>query len=225
MFWTSSSAPRTDLNMPNECSKAIPRRRRDPAFAETYFVGHGLDVGGGDDGLGTQAADWPQMLSCRTWDVPDGDAQFLATVPADAYDFVHSSHCLEHMVDPKEALAHWARVVKPGGYLVVLVPDEDMYEQGVFPSTFNGDHKFTFTIYKAPSWSMRSVNVLSLVACLGPGYECLKIESLHHSYNWDATERIDQTGGNAECAIEIIIRKRLTVEGKRGGRFGAWYPA
>jgi hypothetical protein len=27
------------------------------------------------------------------------------------------------------------------------VPDEDLYEQGVFPSTFNADHKWTFTVY------------------------------------------------------------------------------
>jgi SAM-dependent methyltransferase len=208
--------------MPDECLKARERRLRDPNFAERYFVGHGLDVGGGSDGLEKQ--EWPGMLSCRTWDMPDGDAQMLATIPAEAYDFVHSSHCLEHMVDPVEALAHWCRVCKPGGYITVLVPDEDMYEQGVFPSTFNGDHKWTFTPHKAPSWSPRSINVLSLLQRLGPGLEVIKVESIHGSYDWQATERHDQTGGAAECAIEIVLRKRPSQELRDGGRFAAWHP-
>lgn len=210
--------------MPDECSKAIARRLRDPNFAERYFVGHGLDVGGGSDGLGTQGAHWPGMLSCRTWDLPDGDAQFLESVPPNAYDFVHSSHCLEHMVDPGEALAHWVRVCKPGGHIVVLIPDEDMYEQGVFPSTFNGDHKWTFTPHKVGSWSKRSVNVFGMLQQLGPIIETLKVESIHGTYNWQADTRHDQTGGPAECAIEIVLRKRPMQEIHNGGRFGAWHP-
>jgi SAM-dependent methyltransferase len=208
--------------MPDECLKARTRRLRDPNFTDRYFVGSGLDVGGGSDGLGNQ--EWPGMLSCRTWDLPDGDAQFLQSVPAAAYDFVHSSHCLEHMVDPLEALAHWVRVCKPGGYIVVLVPDEDMYEQGVFPSTFNGDHKWTFTPHKVGSWSRRSVNVLSMIQRLGGAVECVKVESIHGTYDWQADTRHDQTGGPAECAIEIILRKRTGAELTDGGRFAAWHP-
>lgn len=210
--------------MPDECSKAIPRRLRDPNFAAHYFVGHGLDVGGGSDGLGTQGQHWPKMLSCRTWDLPDGDAQFLESIPANAYDFVASSHCLEHMVDPVEALAHWVRVCKPGGYITVLIPDEDMYEQGVFPSTFNGDHKWTFTMHKVGSWSKRSINVFALLTRLGPVIEVVKVEALHGSYNWAADTRHDQTGGDAECAIEFVIRKRTAQEINDGGRFAAWHP-
>ncbi|MGH1556812.1 hypothetical protein ACRAWD_01360 [Caulobacter segnis] len=36
------------------------------------------------------------------------------------------------MRDPKEALENWLRILKPGGHLVCLIPDEDLYEQGVF---------------------------------------------------------------------------------------------
>jgi len=41
--------------------------------------------------------------------------------------------------------------------------DESLHEQGVFPSTLNRDHKWTFTTHKHQSWSERSVNVLDLV--------------------------------------------------------------
>jgi len=39
------------------------------------------------------------------------------------YDFVLSSHSLEHTSNPIRALKEWARVVKPGGAVIVLLPD------------------------------------------------------------------------------------------------------
>jgi SAM-dependent methyltransferase len=120
-----------------ETSKALMRRLHDSRFATRYFVGDGIDIGAGSDFLGQYTEQFPLMSSCRPWDLKDGDAQLLATVPDTSLDFAHSSHCLEHMRDPREALKHWLRVLRPGGHLVVMIPDEDLYEQGVFPSTFN----------------------------------------------------------------------------------------
>jgi hypothetical protein len=124
-----------------ECGKAVFRRLFEPSFAARYFVGRGLDVGSGDDPLSSYAQFFPRISEVASWDVEQGDAQFLQGVPDEHYDFVHSSHCLEHMADPAMALASWFRVVRPGGHLVVVVPDEDLYEQAQWPSTFNGDHK------------------------------------------------------------------------------------
>ncbi|HRJ46989.1 MAG TPA: methyltransferase domain-containing protein [Opitutaceae bacterium] len=43
---------------------------------------------------------------------------------ADAgYDFLLSSHCLEHVANPLAALREWHRVVRPGGHLVLILPD------------------------------------------------------------------------------------------------------
>jgi len=39
------------------------------------------------------------------------------------YDFVLSSHNLEHIANPVKALKEWIRVVKPGGAIIVLLPD------------------------------------------------------------------------------------------------------
>jgi hypothetical protein len=70
------------------------------------------------------------------------------------------------MRDPKNALVQWWQLVRPGGYSFFLVPDEDLYEQGVWPSRFNPDHKFTFTISKQNSWFPVSVNLLDLIKVL-----------------------------------------------------------
>lgn len=202
-----------------ECSKSIQRRLTDSNFLRRYFVGEGIDIGGKPDPLSLYREFFPLMRSTKTWDWEDGDAQFLAGVGDETLDFVHSSHCLEHLVDPKTGLLNWLRVLKPGGYLIITVPDEDLYEQGVFPSTFNRDHRWTFTIYKTKSWSDRSINLLDMVRELGPGAELVKIEQLSTSYRFDLP-RFDQTlTPVAECGIELVIRKRPLAEVEAGGRW------
>lgn len=205
----------------HELSKSIARRMADPNFINHYFVGHGIDIGGKPDPLAQYQEQFPRMASVRIWDLNDGDAQYLAGIADDTYDFVHSSHCLEHLRDPFEGLGHWFRVVKPGGYLVALIPDEDLYEQGVFPSTFNRDHKWTFTLYKEHSWSPRSVNVLDLIRHLGAAADIQYLRQLNASFRFSA-RRMDQTlTPIGECAIEFVVRKRPAGELARGGRLPA----
>jgi len=202
-----------------ECSKSIPRRLADSNFVRKYFVGHGIDIGGKPDPLNLYREFFPLMQSVRTWDWEDGDAQYLSSVSDCSQDFVHSSHCLEHLVKPQEGLQNWFRVLREGGYLIVTVPDEDLYEQGTFPSTFNRDHKWTFTIYKSKSWNDRSLIILDLVRELGPAAEILKIEQLNSTYRYNLP-RYDQTLTTVgECGIELIIRKRPAAEVEANGRW------
>lgn len=202
-----------------ECSKSVARRLADPNFTSRYFVGTGLDIGGKPDPLVLYRELFCKMASVRTWDLEDGDAQHLAGVVDDHFDFVHSSHCLEHLRDPQEGLINWLRVVRPEGHLVLTVPDEDLYEQGIFPSTFNKDHKWTFTIFKNHSWSPRSLNILDLVRALGPAVDVLKIEQLSATYRFNLP-RFDQTlTPIGESGIEVVLRKRSESEVERGGRW------
>jgi len=201
-----------------ECTKSIPRRLADSNFTSRYFVGEGIDIGGKPDPLSLYAELFVRMQSVRTWDWEDGDAQFMSTVADNSVDFVHSSHCLEHLNDPHDGFSNWFRIVRPGGHLIVTVPDEDLYEQGVFPSTFNRDHKWTFTVRKAKSWSNRSINVLDLVGALDGSADVVKIELLTSTYRF-SLPRYDQTlTPVGECGIEIIIRKRPEDEVAAGGR-------
>lgn len=202
-----------------ECSKSIARRLADVNFTSRYFVGHGLDLGGKPDPLALYQELFSRMESVRTWDWEDGDAQFLESVADESIDFVHSSHCLEHLIDPFEGLKNWMRVLKPGGHLIVTIPDEDMYEQGVFPSTFNRDHKSTFTIFKEQSWSDKSVNVLELLRSLGEQADIVKVEQLISTYRF-SLPRYDQTlSPVAECGIEFVVRKRPPFEIEARGRW------
>jgi SAM-dependent methyltransferase len=122
--------------------------------------GSGIDIGCGPD---------PVFPDVRRFDLADGDANHITRHVSGQFDFVYASHCLEHMHEPRLAVLEWWRLVKPGGHLFFTVPDEDLYEQGVFPSRFNPDHKATFTLAKARSWSPVSLNVLELAQSLPRG--------------------------------------------------------
>jgi SAM-dependent methyltransferase len=54
-----------------------------------------------------------------------GEARKLDGVPDDAYDALLASHVVEHLANPLGALAEWQRVVRPGGYMLLIVPHRD----------------------------------------------------------------------------------------------------
>jgi SAM-dependent methyltransferase len=202
-----------------ETSKSVARRSRQPEFITRYFVGQGLDIGNGTDPLSLYGEQFPAMTACKIWDIVDGDLQHLTGLADSTFDFVHAAFILQKMASPAEALRHWLRVLKPGGHLVVLVPDEDMYEQGHWPSRHNPEHRWTFTPYKPKSWSPVSVNLLETVTALGIQAELRRMEVLEGSYR-HRLPRFDQTlTPVGEAAIEMVIRKRPQPEAVAGGRF------
>jgi ubiquinone/menaquinone biosynthesis C-methylase UbiE len=202
----------------NETSKAVIRRLQDVRYANTYFVGDGVDIGCGPDPLSKFNQQFPLMTSLKAWDLQDGDAQLMASAEDNSYNFVHSSHCLEHLYDPYEAFDNWIRICKPGGHIITTIPDEDLYEQGVWPSTHNPDHKTSWTISKDSSWSPASINLLEFLYQYKDKVEILKVELVNSAFIY-GVERFDQTYHHiSECAIEFIVRKRTDEEIKRLGR-------
>lgn len=169
----------------------------------SVLVGTGIDIGCGPD---------PVSPAVRQFDLADGDANHITRYVSGQFDYVYASHCLEHMYDPRETVLEWWKLVKPGGHLFFLVPDEDLYEQGVFPSRFNGDHKATFTIAKARSWSPVSVNVIDLARSL-PGGDIVSLVLQDHGYD----RRLLRHGPDAEPAhvrhLLLRIYRRLCRTG------------
>ena len=193
--------------MSNETGKSVLRRLHDSRFFNQYFIGNGIDIGAGEDSLVNYMNFFPGIINVKSWDLVDGDAEFMRKVQDNNYDFVHSSHCLEHMIDPYQALENWIRICKPNGHLIIVVPDEDLYEQKVWPSTYNDTHRHSFTINKKTSWSSNSVNLFELLSKISDKIEIKKIELLDATYR-HMEQRIDQTRYSfADSAIEIILKK------------------
>ena len=84
------------------------------ATALHFCAGDGLDVGAGQ---------WP-LPGARPIELRDGgDALEL---PHGPFDFVFSSHCLEHLANPIAALEHWKSRLRSGGVLFLYLPHPDM---------------------------------------------------------------------------------------------------
>ncbi|MEI6304730.1 MAG: methyltransferase domain-containing protein [Candidatus Taylorbacteria bacterium] len=158
----------------NETSKS-KRLWLKGSIEELALKGKGIDIGPAND---------PVLPNVRTFDMQDGDANNISRYIHDQFDFVYASHCLEHMIEPQEVLKDWWKLVKTGGYIFFAVPDEDLYEQGVFPSRFNPDHKATFTISKSKSWSNASINVLDMAQSL-PNSKIMKLSLQDDGYDYN----------------------------------------
>ncbi len=158
--------------MPDETEKTKKLWGR---FELSLLKGEGIDIGVGGSPIG---------FHVLAFDQEQGDANYITDYLDRQFDFVYSSHCLEHMHDASAAIQEWWKLVKPGGVLFFIVPDEDLYEQGLWPSYFNPDHKWTFTISKRKSWSPVSINILDLVKTL-EGSELLKVELHDLNYRRD----------------------------------------
>ena len=188
-------------------SHAQARRALDPEFAARYFVGMGVDMGCGGDPLSAYASAYPLMVHCDPFDkeLGHGDTQVTDAYWPNTLDFIHSSHLLEHVADPYATLIHWLDLLKPGGYIVSIVPDEDMYEQGVWPSRFNSDHKHTYTIAKPRSWSPASISLARLL----PSLPCVveRIARLTAGFEVTLPPHRDQSTERKEVGIEFVIRK------------------
>jgi SAM-dependent methyltransferase len=53
------------------------------------------------------------------------EATNLGFIANEKYDFVLSSHMIEHSANPIKALMEWRRVTRPDGLLVLIVPHKD----------------------------------------------------------------------------------------------------
>lgn len=117
-----------------ETSKALEKEN----FFKKYCIGQGLDIGFGGDLI---------TPPDQGFDFEHGDAQFLNNVLDETYDFVYSSPTLGHLDDVILVLKNWFRVLIKNGYLILYIPNRDLYEKKqTLPSRFNEDHKHFFLL-------------------------------------------------------------------------------
>lgn len=137
------SALDPDRPVGEEARKAHPSRVRN-GFIETYLSGPAiLDIGykGYRDDVVPIV---PEAIGVGL-DYPGYDGVTLP-FPDGSQDAVFASHCLEHIDDFQNAIRDWFRVLRGGGYLMIMVPHKFLYEKQVDPpSRFNADHKRFYT--------------------------------------------------------------------------------
>jgi hypothetical protein len=186
--------------MGNETSKCTSRRMAQGH--QQKLVGRGLDIGAGDDPFR------PVSGECRAWDRKngDGDAAALCGLENDYFDYVYSSHCLEHLNDPLAALTRWVEVLKPGGLLYLAVPDYNLYEGG--QKIRNRFHTAAFSLHHPTDPAIPLINLVELFA--GPLQDSLQLWYLglcDDNYDHALGPAVDQTRCGAVCHIEVMAEK------------------
>lgn len=171
----------------NEAAKIAP-------FIVPYTRGRGLDIGCGPFspfhhflGIDEAVNDGRPVAKLRQ------DGTKLQGFADNAWDFVFSSHFLEHVQDFEAALAEWWRVIRPGGHLVLYLPHKSFYPNvGSYGS--NPDHKHDFL----PSDIVAAMEGVARAS----------------RYGWDCVEN-EERNGDDEYSFFQVYRKRGATQPDR----------
>jgi hypothetical protein len=112
-------------------------------------------------------------------------------------DAVFASHTLEHIADWRTVLADWFRVLKLGGYLVIAVPHQYLYERKAgLPSRFNPGHMRFYT----PASLLAEIEMALPLAC----WRLRSLRDIDDGFRYD----IDPKARPAGChEIELVVQR------------------
>lgn len=135
-----------------------------------YMRGRVLDMGCGPHKVYPIAIGIDNRIDAKLFgidirpDVPVETCERLDLFGDASADTIFSSHLLEHF--PYESvpnvLREWRRILKPGGHLILYLPDEDEYPKVGEPGA-NPDHKW-------------NVNFSRVVQAIGAGWDLIEFE-------------------------------------------------
>lgn len=108
-------------------------------FAQEVCKGYGIDIG-------CNRKEWAYVDACGVpalmCDPVLGDQCEAMKLPPGKFDYVHSSHSIEHYPNWVDALDYWFTKLKVGGVLFLYLPD---YSQQYWRCWSNRKHIHTFT--------------------------------------------------------------------------------
>jgi len=190
-----------------ETTKAMRRRWMETASGafnwNSIFSGNGIDLGAGNDPL--------PIKDCIPFDQPQGDINKLTNYfQASSFDFIHASQSLEDTVNPKASLEDWGTCLRPGGYIVVTVPDFDLYEKRNWPSRYNAAHRWAWSTWRRAHPGVPLIYVPELLIQLSwSNLHRIKLDLICTNFDWQAPDSVDQTipEDGAEAFIEFVVRK------------------
>lgn len=196
---------------PDVISRTWSPRHSTALLWQAVFCGQGIDVSDAAHSLPLE--EWPAITACERFDLSSENIGYIGdTRSKECYDFIYGCRFLEKARAPARALAQCWSLIKPRGYLGMLVADEDLFEQGKWPSRFDPRHQWTFTIHKpageAGSWSPRSINLLQLILENLNGFRIVLLRVDDTGYDY-AIRGLDQTlpPNRAGAHIECILQK------------------
>ena len=96
------------------------------------------------------------------------------------YNIIQSCHSFEHMENPLETLQEWIRILKPGGLVLLIVPDNDFCQHNMDENIKLGDR--CFTALSAEEWKEQVFDKLQ-------GVEILQFNRKRNNFDFEAILR------------------------------------
>jgi SAM-dependent methyltransferase len=192
-----------------ETEKARQRRLREGFFRDFIQPDKkGIDVGAGGDPITENCIQWERTLG-------DMDAMRLQGILTGEMDWIYSSHCLEDLDNPWAAVREWWRVLKPGGFMCIMVPHRDLFEcRKTLPSAGNANHR-TFWLPDRNEPPV-TLGLVPLVSGVCQDSELMYCKTCDEGYRVEfrpmpSAPHIIQVIANGEFSIEAIWRKRIPM--------------
>lgn len=150
-------------------------------YVEKYCRGKGVDVGCGSekitpDAIGIDFAigyDLPDHPATAA-DVTTGWEDYFAEAEPHSLDYIFSSHLLEDYEDIEPALRAWLPALKPGAYLILFLPIEELYERHCEATgqTYNKHHQQDYKgaedfLGQLPDWVVEQMKCVEKSGVVG----------------------------------------------------------
>jgi len=174
IFFYPDSFPQTTISLPSqpEASALFP-----------YCKGLGIDVGCGSQKThpnalgvdltpkGETGKNGSEIRQISQADIcTSGDNLYMFA--DNVLDYVVARHNLEHYTDPIKTLKEWKRVLKKGGILGIVVPDDDALDTIKLDPTHK--HAFTKSSFKNMLETVGGFKILKLADCVkGWSFVCI----------------------------------------------------
>lgn len=184
----------------SETEKAHDRRVKEGFFSK-YIKGKIIDIG--------CSCDLSQMIVPHAtpydFTLGSGDAQYMAEISDESFDTVYCSHLLEHIEKQKLALQNWCRILRSGGYLIMTIPERDLYEKKKeLPSRFaEPAHQRFYKLDEHDPPNTHSI-IRVIKKALDKRVEIVYAKVCDGGYNYSLPLEAIPVG---EYSIEIVMRK------------------
>ena len=166
----------------------VPRRSETARYRkslEKFCTGYGIDIGFGGDPISAAAIrmDLPTPYT-RVGQASvqlGGDCRDLFWLRDGVLDYVYSSHVLEDFpaAETSSILREWTRVLRPGGRLILLLPDQQRYlkycrrtgqisPQGIVGNPHHAIPTFSLDYVDQHAHALRTLTKIACFEQLGP---------------------------------------------------------
>lgn len=160
-----------------------------------YLQGKILDIGCGEhpitpDAIGVDGRELPQV-KIRLQDQDEIYCLSSLYPELREADCIYSSHCVEHLRDTYGALMDWTNLLKPGGYLILYLPDGHLYN-----NHGNREHMIDVTLKTFKFWFIR------IFCGFGQNYKGENFRPIYQLIH-------EQQDNRPDCYSFLIIAQKL----------------